>query len=147
MSHRHTKGDVVVDRLHWSDELLTHIGDIDNDHKKLFALANAIFAESTHGKEAVNKAIGDLWAYTKEHFIREEESMERLGYPHSAEHRAEHQDLVAQLDYLTYRLGAEGTESISGGVVDFLASWLNTHIMGSDKRLAGYLRASGRVGL
>lgn len=137
----------MADHLPWSDELLTNIDDIDKDHKKLFALANAIFVEATHGEKAVNKAIGDLWAYTKEHFGREEKSMARHGYPHFAAHRAEHQDLVSQLDYLTSRLVAEGTESVDNGVVDFLATWLNTHIMGTDKQFADYLRASGRAGL
>lgn len=137
----------MADRLPWSDELLTHVEGIDKDHKKLFALANTIFTEAAHGKEAVNKAIGDLWAYTKEHFGREEESMARHGYPHLAAHRAEHQDLIAQLDYLTDRLVSKGTEAVDDGIVDFLAAWLQTHIMGSDKRFADYLRASGRAEL
>lgn len=131
----------MADRIPWSDDLLTHIEAIDNDHRKLFALANALFASVSLGNDAVNLAYGELWTYTKAHFGREEESMTSAGYGGLADHRKDHNNLVLQLDYLTERLARSETAAVGDDFVKFLESWLKTHIMSFDRQFSDYLRA------
>lgn len=136
----------MVDRIAWSDDLLTHVDVIDADHRKLFVLANGIFASVSLGSDAVDSAMGELWNYTKVHFGREEDSMRQTEYPRRTAHKKEHEDLLARFDYLTERLAASGPEAIGDDVIRFMEEWLKDHIMSFDKQYADYLRASGSAG-
>ncbi|OHC74726.1 MAG: hypothetical protein A3G18_07020 [Rhodospirillales bacterium RIFCSPLOWO2_12_FULL_58_28] len=137
----------MTDRVEWSDDLLTHVDEIDDDHRKLFVLANNVFASVVLEDGAVNQTLGELWTYTKTHFGREEKSMTRTGYSKLAAHKKEHDDLLLELKYLTDRLMESGPGVIGDDVASFLGKWLNDHIMGFDKSYANYLRASGQVNL
>ncbi|MGE5505059.1 MAG: bacteriohemerythrin [Actinomycetota bacterium] len=135
-----------MDKVQWSDDLLLQVDAIDNDHKKLFALINEIFATAHHGPAAINDAIGALWTYTKEHFAREQDSMRRANYPGMDAHAYEHEHLIFQLETLTNRLMDAGPEAIDDGLATFLEEWLTGHILKFDRAYADYLRESGQHG-
>jgi hemerythrin len=130
----------------WTDDLLINVPAIDDDHKKLFALMSDIFASATHGSEAINRAIGALSKYTKEHFSREEESMAKTNYPGLSKQQYEHEHLVFQLDTLIERLMVSGPDAVDAGLAQFLMSWLGDHIMDFDLKYAEYLKANNLVG-
>lgn len=125
--------------IDWSDDLIVNIEAIDNDHKKLFALANQFFSSASAGSDGY-ATISALWNYTKEHFVREEESMMAAKFDGLAKHKAEHEYLILQLDYLSHRLMQEGTEAIKDSLSRFLKEWLENHIKGFDAKFAAYLR-------
>ncbi|WP_245651248.1 bacteriohemerythrin [Paramagnetospirillum marisnigri] len=136
----------MVTQIEWSDDLLINVDAIDADHKKLFNLMADIFASASHGADAINRAIGALASYTKEHFSREEESMAGAQYPALEAHKYEHEHLVFQLEGLINRLMVSGAEAIDSELAKFLMNWLGGHIMTFDVKYAAYLRETGQHG-
>src|SRR5512145_3083876 len=87
----------------WNDELLTGIEDVDTQHKWLVDATNRLHDELS--KPQSNPAVvGDILEglvdYTYNHFIMEEELFERLGYPESAAHRAQHNTFTTKISDL-----------------------------------------------
>jgi hemerythrin len=135
-----------MDQVPWSDGLLVNVPAIDEDHKKLFALINTIFASATHGADAINRAIGTLATYTKEHFAREEASMARAKFPSLADHKFEHEQLVYQLESIMDRLMQAGAAAVDAKLADFLKEWISQHILLWDVAYSSYLRKTGEKG-
>jgi hemerythrin-like metal-binding protein len=123
--------------LKWNDSLSVGNRQIDDDHKHLFALlgrlqdamkvgqANAVLAE----------ILDELVRYTAQHFRREEQHMQRIGYADYAAHKGEHDRLIAEVTELQARF-KNGSITLSLSVYQFLNEWLNKHIMTSDAALA-----------
>jgi hemerythrin len=132
-----------MEQVLWSDGLLVNIPAIDEDHKKLFALINTIFASATHGADAINRAIGTLATYTKEHFAREESSMAQAKFPGVADHKFEHEQLVYQLESIIDRLMQAGAAAVDAKLAEFLKEWISQHILVWDVAYATYLRQAG----
>jgi len=123
-----------------TDNLYTGSSLIDGDHRKLVELVNA-FIQSMEGGQNNNrlsKAMGDLIAYTGEHFSREEAEMERIRYVASLAHQAEHSKLMQQLVELKAMLDEGGRINVPA-VADFLGEWLRDHILTADMKLAAVL--------
>jgi hemerythrin len=129
----------------WNDKLSVGVTVIDQEHKKLVGMINELYdaVQSGHGKAALGKILDGLVDYTKTHFAHEEKFFADTGYPDSAAHKKQHDDLTKQvLDVQAkYKSGATGTLSVE--VLNFLKNWLINHIQGSDKKYAPHLRAKG----
>ena len=125
----------------WTDELYTGSNLIDGDHRILIGLVDAFFEamERGQGNRAMSKAMGELLAYTEEHFGREEAEMERIQYVAALAHRGEHAKLLSQLAELKEMLDAGGKINIPA-VADFLDQWLRNHILTADMKLAATLK-------
>jgi hemerythrin len=88
--------------LEWMPELETGIELIDQEHRKLFELAQAVFDDWHKNDElAAGRALIALYKYVRTHFDHEEEIMRELAFPEFDEHRARHEELVAALDELS----------------------------------------------
>lgn len=110
---------------------------IDKDHQKLVDLVNELHASMAQGKakDILDKTLTDLIKYTREHFKREEEHMQKINYPLYAEHKKEHDKLIWDvLDLQTKFNTGKGMMSVQ--VSAFLRNWLINHIMKVDKDLA-----------
>lgn len=125
----------------WTDDLYTGNGLMDGDHRKLIVLVNALFETMENGQsdERMRKAMGELIAYTKEHFWREEAEMEHIDYVAAMAHQAEHSKLLRQLAGLKAMLDAGGRINVPA-VSDFLNQWLRDHILTTDMKLAAALK-------
>jgi len=131
--------------MQWNEKMSVGIDSIDAEHKKLVGMLNDLYdgMRSGHGKEVLGKVLDNLIAYTAAHFKNEEKYFVQTGYPASAAHKKEHDDLTKQvLDVQAkYEAGAAGTLSLE--VLSFLKNWLVTHIQGSDKAYGPHLKAKG----
>ncbi|MBF0323583.1 bacteriohemerythrin [Magnetospirillum moscoviense] len=128
------------EHISWTDDLLTGVDAIDNDHKALIALMNAIFASTSHGPEAISSAIGELTSYTKHHFAAEQVIMEKAGYTGLSDHIYEHEHLVFQLERMIDGLMRMGAAGVDAELVRILRGWLVDHILGFDMKFAEFLR-------
>ncbi len=137
---------MMAAQVTWSDELLINVAAIDSDHRKLFDLMRDIFTTSSHGADAISRAVGALEKYTREHFAREEESMAKTNYPGLSAQKYEHEHLVFTLESMMYRLMSSGPEAIDADLAKFLTSWLGDHIMNFDLKYAEYLKANNLEG-
>jgi hemerythrin len=131
-------------KIEWSDDLLLNIEQEDEDHRELFALMNQIFTAAQLGADMVTQAVADLRLFTREHFTREQASMEQTGYPGRDDHRYDHEYLIFQLDVLADRLMSSGPDRVADELVDLLKRWLCDHILTCDAAFAEFLRERAR---
>ena len=121
----------------WTDDLVTGNDLIDNDHRKLISMVNALFDSMAKGQanDIMSKVLNNLIIYTKEHFGREEAEMKRIKYAAEISHRSEHAKLIKQvLDLKTTMDRGEKINVVT--VSTFLSDWLRNHILTVDKKLA-----------
>ena len=124
----------------WKDSLSIGVDKIDDEHRHLIKLINAVVAiakESGSKKEFV-KAMSLLREYTVIHFDNEENYMESIEYPHLFEHSQDHKVLKSSVKDFQARLYRE--EKIEyKEVLDFLKDWLVGHLLGHDMKIKEYM--------
>ncbi|HTT61120.1 MAG TPA: bacteriohemerythrin [Bryobacteraceae bacterium] len=126
----------------WKPEYSVLIPEIDAQHKRLFALAAELHAAMAQGKakSVLEQSLAQLVDYTQVHFAAEEQYMARYDYPESIAHKAQHDQLTAQVIDLQKRF-ARGEQALSINLMVFLKNWLEGHIAGSDQRYSAYIRS------
>lgn len=128
--------------LTWSDEYCTHIRVIDDDHKNLFEIANALQDAylKNRGHERISRAIVLLNNYVNDHFDREERFLEQAGFPDIEQHIKLHKKFKDDFQGLR-TLYHHDPECIDiEKVVLFISQWLEEHIQGSDMEYVPYVR-------
>jgi len=130
--------------IKWGHNLSVNIGTIDSQHQRLIAIVNDLFDAMTDGKgnEVLSDTFVELIDYTKSHFSTEESLMKIHAYPYIKEHKEQHDELSMQALDLYDKFRA-GQTTISVPVLNFLKTWLNNHILSSDKKLGAYLESKG----
>ena len=125
----------------WSPSYSVDYPEIDNQHKRLFELADRLHAAMLVGKAntSLSKLLADLVDYTKHHFSTEERLMQASRYPNYLQHKAEHDKLTTQVLEFQKSFQA-GKGSLTIGLMEFLKDWLRHHIGESDRRAAEHLR-------
>ncbi len=128
--------------LDWSDALNLGVEEVDRQHRHLVEIANELLDEvrSENGQKAVDHAIAKLREYTLEHFRSEEEFMNSIGYPEREAHEQEHELLTRQVKKYQKALYQKDVVSVEE-VKNFLKEWLIGHILGSDMKIAKFLRS------
>jgi len=128
----------------WDESYSVKVEKCDEDHKKLFALINALHDAMSVGKGAqiVQKVVDELANYTRFHFSREEALLQKAHYPALAPHQAQHRVFVQQVEQFQQDLkaGAVGESVI---VASFLKDWLTNHIKQTDRQYSMHLNDSG----
>ena len=130
--------------IRWDDSLSVNIALVDRQHRKLVELINQLFEalRAGKGKEALAPVLESLVDYTQRHFTDEERMMNSHGYPGLEEHREAHAHLIARVTEFQTKL-AQGKETISSELFNFLKSWLLHHIKEKDKAYAPFLNSKG----
>lgn len=131
--------------IKWSNDFALGIGEIDEQHKALVGMINALDA-STHEEyspETMRRMLDELNAYVKDHFGFEERLMAGGGCSpdlvtrHCGEHayfRSVLRDLTADFE--------SGRTSITVPLIEYLVHWLLHHIVVVDRAMAHQLNAA-----
>lgn len=131
--------------IKWSNDFALGIGEIDEQHKALVGMINALDA-STHEEysaENMRRMLDELNAYVKDHFGFEERLMAGGGCSpelvtrHCGEHayfRSVLRDLTADFE--------SGRTSITVPLIEYLVHWLLHHIVVVDRAMAHQLNAA-----
>jgi hemerythrin len=130
--------------INWDETFSVRVEQFDNQHKKLVDLINELFETLSQGtaKDKISDIIGELVEYTKIHFRSEEAYFQKLGYPESTEHKAEHDDFEEEI--LSFQEAFEtGSLTLSRDVMFFLKNWLMRHILGTDQKYSDFFNANG----
>ncbi len=127
--------------MEWSEEFSVGIASIDEQHRKLLNMLNALqFAiEQGKGEEVLHEIFEGLALYTRKHFSYEEQLLIEHGYKEAEEHKQEHEVLQMQVKTLQYRFES-GEGVITAALIDFLQGWLKEHIQGSDRKFGAHLQ-------
>lgn len=128
----------------WGDELVFGVAKIDNEHKRLMDLVNQVYRDVKSGKGGQVDAgtFTDLFNYSKQHFADEAQFMESINYPDMEAHRVEHATFLDRLKAMDSAAKA-GQSIMPVDVVSFMGSWWQSHIAGSDAKLAAYSKKNG----
>jgi hemerythrin len=128
--------------IEWDRRYSVGIPKIDDQHKELVRLTNELYASCMLSDEKTTAqfktTLSSLVHYVTEHFGAEERLLQRVGYPHYAEHKKEHESFVKKmLDDM--KLFSEGKSFVPNNFVRFLKDWILSHIAVSDKQYSEFL--------
>lgn len=127
--------------INWSEEFITGIESIDDQHRHLVDLANKFEEASRRGKgsRVMSDILNDLAGYTQEHFAHEEKIMEESGFPGLAQHMARHRRLLQKVERFQFEFGTQG-KRVTTEVREFLQYWIQSHILQEDMAFAAHLK-------
>lgn len=123
----------------WNPTLETGVELLDDQHKRLFALINALHV-AIHAtgdqSDTVADALYELTEYVTEHFEDEEALMSANAYESLAAHHEMHQRLTQKtLGYMARYVNDDTVSLVE--LVEFLNSWLQHHIIEQDCHFTG----------
>lgn len=125
----------------WTPEYATGIHAIDDDHKGLFAVIDALDQEFRSGQpdKQIGSTIDALKRYAEEHFAREERLMQSAHTPECAAHIRAHRKFTHMIEVLA-EIHAEDPQQVDiEKVLGFLTDWLKNHILKTDLNYVPYL--------
>lgn len=130
----------------WSEKFSVNIKQIDEQHKKLVNMLNELHdsMKAGKGKEATGKILSELIDYVGTHFSTEEKLMQQYGYAEYTSHKAEHDKLTQKALSLKKEF-EQGAPVLTVELLNFLKEWLQTHILGTDKKYGPFLNSKGVV--
>ena len=125
------------------DEYLTGIEFIDNEHRRLFEIAEQTYQlkneEFISDKyDQIKALLEELKDYTRMHFSHEEEYMQSIGYKKLFTQKVQHQAFIdwleeQNLDEIDTEF--ENQDAVVDNILKYLTDWLVHHILETDKQI------------
>jgi hemerythrin len=135
--------------VEWEDRYALGIPIVDEQHKELLALTNALYQACRQGDETARlqfkEAVHSTVDYVKFHFSAEEKILERVKYPAIAKHKQEHEGFVKKV-LEEVKSFESGKTFIPNAFARFLRDWILTHIALSDKEYTEYITRLKKAG-
>ena len=130
-----------MSQIVWKEAYSLGIQAIDEQHKKLLSIINELYDAQKLGttQAIISDVINKLTDYTVYHFNMEEQMQTENRYPQYEEHRQEHLGFIARLEELK-KDAQKNNLLLSLKTLDFLKDWTISHILGTDKDFAAYLK-------
>lgn len=127
-----------MDIIAWSSAYSVEHPIIDEQHKRLIEMVNALFAANT--PEMVSQILQGLVEYTVYHFNAEENFMKEHNYPQAdyESHKKEHVDFIAEAKRAVESFKTDD-KIMKENLLVFLTKWLKNHILTQDKKLGEFL--------
>ena len=127
-------------KYEFTDDYLTGIASVDQQHAKLFDLTNEcyelVMEDASEDKyDKIVAILDELAAYAGTHFASEEAYAERVGDPHRFSHRALHLRFMKKVGAIDFDAIDENQQESLLNILDFLARWLYDHIKGRDRHI------------
>ena len=127
----------------WREEMSIGIAALDNDHRRLISIVNDFQACQT--MQNAELTCKKLYTYAKNHFAREEQIQEDLGYSMHQAHKFEHAKILEKLRSIirTAFLNNAQTpdpERVIASLSDLLHDWIVNHVMHRDMDMRTMVR-------
>lgn len=128
----------------FTDDYLTGIELIDNEHKELFRIvdqANRLVKsyDEASGYDKILDILDNLKEYTKEHFSDEEEYMEGIHYEGLEAQKRAHDAFIQKLENIDVSEIDQNPQETLQQLLEFLLGWLVNHILHTDKKIPNHL--------
>lgn len=132
----------------WKDRYSLNIPEIDSQHKRLFEIGEHAYELASlnddfdHFDEIIS-IVNELLDYTQYHFGYEEKLMERLNYPDLDDHISSHKFYIDKIRSITDSRVDDDQQKALLDILDFLAEWISSHILISDRKYMDYFSRQG----
>ncbi|NQV38806.1 MAG: hemerythrin family protein [Candidatus Marinimicrobia bacterium] len=126
----------------WSDDWVTGIKIIDDDHRHLVDLIQKLFHSmmTEKGTTFIRTIFVELINYTNTHFNREERMFKKYGFDELDRHKILHEQLVEQVLAKGKHILNKGRQKdLSFELLDFFKDWLENHIIKEDLKFKTFL--------
>ncbi|MDW8801355.1 hemerythrin family protein [Clostridium sp. A1-XYC3] len=122
----------------WKNEYETGVEKIDEQHRKLFEIANNAYELLNNDLyidkyDRIIQIIEELKEYTVFHFTTEEEYMVSIGYKKILSHKVEHDDFIKKFDDIDFNRIDYGQNEYIMEMLEFIYKWIDEHILIKDK--------------
>jgi hemerythrin-like metal-binding protein/PAS domain S-box-containing protein len=129
-----------IDIFPWDEHFNTGLATVDEQHRQLVRLINQLASHVAYGaaRAELTRVFDELAAYTVYHFSTEESIWQRYlpGDAGEAAHRAVHAEFVNKISQFRSTEDDRPTREVAEEALAFLARWLASHILESDRHLA-----------
>lgn len=132
--------------IEFSNELLTEVEEMDNQHEKLVEMLNHVYLLLKEGKklEAEEFFYNEIVSYVETHLKDEENFMEEIGYPDLENHKKVHEIFREEIYKLAPYIKS-GDDKAFKSAVALSWGWLYNHILKTDKKYALYAKEKGCI--
>ena len=120
-----TMATTIPSPFNWDSSFCVGNNELNEQHKKLFALINALDANRSSAS-----ALKELLDFVVVHFKTEEDLFAKVNFSDSASHKETHDKFVQD---------ALNLKSVGDAEIQFIKQWLVNHIKGSDMKYKGVL--------
>ena len=123
------------------NEYLTGIEMIDEEHTKLFEIADKLYNllndQFIPDKyDYILEVVGELKEYAKKHFADEEAYMEKINYRRMFTQKIQHAEFVEKMSsYNPEKIDADQKEACMD-ILEFINNWLVEHILENDLKIS-----------
>ena len=130
----------------WRDEYSVGNRDIDDQHKRIIGIINAVFTLVKDGgsEEDFWKALDGLKQYALVHFKFEEGILALAEYPGLNDHTISHQKMNARTETLFVKRPGAAISVLAEELLAILKDWWLNHIRGVDALYAPYLSGQNK---
>lgn len=130
--------------IDWQDDFSVNVKEIDDQHKTLIDMINALHAAMLENKARYLQmtTIIKMVDYAARHFALEEKYMKLYSYAGYSAHKEEHDLFTAKAHDLQVRMSKVGFV-LTLEILNFLRDWLKHHILKIDKAYAGHFAQKG----
>lgn len=122
--------------IKFTDDFLTGIDLIDNEHRQLISMLNEINDRMLDGADVRTegmKLLNGLRDYAAKHFADEESYMESISDPELAGQKKAHRAFVDRIEHTNFiGMNDETMTTAVLDLLDYMSRWLMHHILGSD---------------
>jgi hemerythrin len=129
--------------LEWSEDYSIGIDEIDEQHKKFFAMVHQLYQDclTCKGERVVPETLQFLKDYAVEHFQAEEAFMEKHEYPGLEGHSRLHAEFLDNYSELTDDFKTFGTsQELADRTAEMVQNWLVRHIAQVDTEYAKHVK-------
>ncbi len=134
-----------IDIFPWDDNFNTGIEIIDTQHRQLVSILNRLATHIVYGsgRDVLSTTFDELIDYTHYHFESEEAIWHQYlpNNPLETEHEAVHQAFIETVVHLKEEQATRSYDTTAQETLSFLAHWLATHILETDRYMAQVILA------
>lgn len=128
----------------WTKDLSVGVKEIDDQHQVFLKILNSLYEVVVHADSAPELAsiLNQLNAYAAFHFATEEKYFDKFNYEFTAEHKKEHQKLLAQVENFNKKFKSDGV-GVLPELLNFLEDWLVDHLSAQDNKYKECFKKNG----
>jgi len=124
----------------WKDEYLIGVPEIDEQHKRLFEIAEKAYDVLQDDYiidkyDGIVQIIDELKDYAVYHFRSEEEYLTKINYKKFFSQKVAHDSFIEKINNIDYEKLDEDQDKYLIEIVDFILNWIVNHIIKQDKEI------------